>query len=298
VHNLEKTPGIARKEAAWDAMKWTFNYGEVTRATGFMRSNIAPFFTWQSKIFPLMFDSMVHNPIKSAGLIYLYSQMSDAAFNAVGMDEEEAKVFKSKLPTWVSAGMMFPLPWRDERNRLQMLDLTYIVPGFGDAFQMSGHPGAALLQQPLITIAAALQSNKKYSGAEIWNSWDSNTVVVKKQMQYIFEQIMPATVPGFGTDYKVLKQAFIDTPMSEYEMANPKDLSRSQALGTVSGFKITPFDEDEVERKFKGKENITKSQMKMYFDRKIKEARSDSEKEDLMNEYSELLQRKVDQREE
>ena len=298
LHNLEQNPGMARKAAAWDAMKWTFNYGEVTRATGFMRSNAAPFFTWQSKIFPLMFDVAINNPLKTIGVMAGYSQMSKYAFENVGMNEEESKEFVKMLPQWVSGGMMFPLPWRDERGRVQVLDMTYIVPGFGDAVQMGVHPGAALLQNPLITIAAAMSSNRKYSGAEIWNEWDDWSVQGAKQLSYLGEQILPATTPGLGTDYRLLKQAFIDTPMSEYEAANPRDLSRSQALMSVSGFKTTPFDEESVEQKFRARENISKSQMKMYFDRKIKEARSDNEKEDLMNEYSELLQRKIDQREE
>jgi hypothetical protein len=281
LHNIEK--GLNKKEAAWDAMKWTFNYGEVTRATAFTRSYVAPFFTWQSKVFPQVLEAVVKHPIKFTGLVMLYSQLQNLALEEAGMTPGEFETFKTRMPEYLQSGLMMPMPWRDQQGRLNFLDLTYIIPGFGDAYQMSGHPMAQIFQQPLVSIAAGLQSNKKYSGSPIYYDWEPSTTKVAKMFMYTWEQLMPAVVPG-GTDWDNMYQAFITTPMSEFE-PTMRDLSRLQAVSSSVGLKINPVDESSSIRNFEARRRISTSEMKIDLKKKLRDARSEKEKEELLLKY-------------
>ena len=281
LHNLEK--GMNTRQAAYDAMKWTFNYGEVTRGTAMMRTYVAPFFTWQSKVFPLFAESVIKHPLKWGGAVLLYKGMQDAAISAAGMTSGEYEEFKQKLPDYIQNGMMFPLPWRDERGRLQLLDLTYLIPGFGDAFQMSGHPYSQLMQQPLIGIAAALYSNKKFSGAPISYDWEDPVVKAAKSFSYVWEQLVPAPMIG-GTDFKKMYQAFVQTPMSEYgPLMN--DLSRTQAISSFLGAKILPLDEGNVQASYAGKRRAELNEVRTALRNQMKNIRDPRQAEEAVEKY-------------
>lgn len=300
LHNIEK--GMGEKEAAWDAMSWTFNYGEVTRATAFTRSTVAPFFTWQSKVFPQFIRAAVENPVQFTGALYLLQNLQTKALEQAGMSESEWTQFKPMMASWLNNGLMFPLPWRDEQNRLQLLDLTYIVPGIGDAVQLSGHPIAQALQNPIISIGGALLNNKKFSGSPIWFEWESPQMKALKACSYTWTQLIPSLVPGptiagvetGGIDYQKLYQAFVATPMSEFEPTT-RDLNRSQAVLSNLGFKINPVDVDLTRYEFQGRLKSQMAEVKLEFLKKIKKARSSEEKEELLNEMAEYLRKVASQ---
>jgi hypothetical protein len=285
LHNIEG--GMGQKEAAWDAMKWTFNYGEITRATAKVRSYAMPFFTWQSKVFPQVLEAVVKHPVKFAGLVTLYHGMQNAAIESAGMTAGEFEVFKTKMPEYLNNGLMMPMPWRDSQDRLNFLDLTYIVPGFGDAYQMSGHPMAQIFQHPLVSIAGGLQANKKYSGAPIWYDWEPATTKAAKWIGYIWEQLVPAPMPG-GTDWRNMYQAFVETPMSEFD-PTVRDLSRSQALAGSIGFKINPVDVGTAMQSSAALEKMKLSEIRSNLRKKLQSARSQDERQALVDKYSKYL---------
>jgi hypothetical protein len=271
------------RQAAYDAMKWTFNYGEVTRATAMTRTYVAPFFTWQSKVFPLFAESIIKHPLKWGGAILLYKGMQDSAIAQAGMTSGEYDEFSKKLPEYISAGMMFMLPWRDERGRLQMLDLTYLVPGFGDAYQMAGHPYSQIVQQPLIGIAAGLYSNTKFSGAPICYDWEDPITKASKRFAYVWEQLVPAPFIG-GTDFKKMYQAFVQTPMSEYDPL-VTDLSRMQATSGFLGAKILPQDEGNVQRAWAGRRNAELSEISSALRRQLRTVRDPRQIEEIVKRH-------------
>lgn len=283
--NIEK--GMGQKDAAWDAMKWTFNYGEITRATAKVRTYFAPFFTWQSKVFPQVLEQVVKHPIKFTGLVMLYNGLQQAAIEQAGVTAGEWNILKGKMPEYLQSGLMFPMPWRDQNNRLQFLDLTYIVPGFGDAYQMSGHPMAQIFQNPLVSIAAGFQANKKYSGAPIWYDWEPATTKLSKMAAYTWEQLMPAPMPG-GTDWNNMYQAFIETPLSEFE-PTVRDLTRMQALSSQVGFKVNPVDIPTAIRSHEAIKKMKSSEISADLKRQLRNARSSEERQQLINKYSEYF---------
>jgi hypothetical protein len=293
LHNLEK--GMGEKEAAVDAMKWTFNYGEVTRATARMRTYVAPFFTWQSKIFPLFAESVINNPIKWTGVILAYQGVQNAAIQAAGLSEGEWQDFQTKLPDYLKNGMMFPLPYRDSQGRLNMLDLTYLVPGFGDAYQLSGHPWSGFFQHPILSIGGGLQNNRKFSGAPIYYDWEDPSTRLAKQLAYVWEQLVPAPAPG-GTDWNKMYQAFVQTPRSEFEPI-VNDLSRTQALSSFLGGKITPLDIGTTLQQADASRRAKQSEVSSSLKRLLRTARTQKERDELMWKYLQYSQ-EVDQGEE
>ena len=286
LHNLER--GLGQKEAAMDAMKWTFNYGEITRATARVRTYAAPFFTWQSKVFPLFAESIIKNPIKWTGAIMLYHGIQNAAIEQAGMSKGEWEEFNTQLPDYLNSGMMFPMPWRDSQGRLNLLDLTYIVPGFGDAYQMSGHPYSQFFQHPLVSIAGGLQNNKKFSGAPIYYEWDDSATKASKSMAYIWENLVPAPLPG-GTDFNMMKQAMWDTPRSEFEPI-VTDKSRMQALAGFFGGKVTPVDESTTISNAQNLRAAKVGEVNAALKGMLRRARTEKERNQLIEKYYQNLQ--------
>lgn len=273
-HNLEL--GMSKSEAAWDATKWTFNYGEITRASGFVRNNLAPFFTWQSKILPLFAEAAVKHPVQFAATIYLFKEMQQRAFEAVGFTEEEAELVQKKMPEYIQKGLFLMMPWRDDEGRLNMLNMTYMVPGFGDVAEINRSPFKWFMSNPLVTTASALYSNKAYSGAPIWYDWEEPGVRLMKQAGYIWEQIMPATVPG-GVDWDMMYKAFTD---------QPEALSRGQAVSSLFGAKISPIDEVAMEKRYNIVTNMHLSEIRSQMKRELRKAKTEKQAQRIIQKYN------------
>jgi hypothetical protein len=300
LHNLEK--GLTKRDAAWDAMKWTFNYGEVTRATAFMRSNLAPFFTWQSKIFPLMAESIIKNPVQWAGVVGLYQAMQVGSLRNLGLSNEEVQYIDRIMPNYIKNGMFFTLPWRDQDGRLQLMNLTYIVPGFGDFSEMKEHPAFGLIAHPLISIANAWMSNEKFSGAPLSYDWEPASTRLGKKLAYVWETLIPAPFPG-GTDWEMLRNTFWErvapnlpvgtfegTPMEvpealRTEPLEKRSLTPSQAFLSFFGLKITP---GKIEDWGRAKESLVRIQLgeiRTQFEKEYMRAQGDRERDAVTKKY-------------
>lgn len=291
IHNIEK--GMTKSDAAWDAMKWTFNYGEVTPATAFMRTNIAPFFTWQTKIFPLFAEAAVKNPIAFTGLITMYNLAQQKAIENVGITDDEWKMIKPRLPEYIKKGLFLMMPWRDDQNRLNMLNMTYMVPGFGDVFDMTSHPLKNLIGNPLLTSAMAISDNKRYSGAPIYYEWESAPTQYAKTMAYIWEQMVPSLVPG-GTDWNAMYNAMAPDPYAligkePLTFGRPESMTPGQAISGTLGFKSAPVDVAKSMASYEARRKMQRAEMKNQLVKAYRRARSTSEKQSIAEKYSSLL---------
>ena len=285
--NLEQ--GMSKKDAAWEAVESTFNYGEITRATARLRSTIMPFATWQTKILPRVAGAIVRNPVKAVSLMAMYHEVQDMNMNAIGMSDQEAEDFRAVLPEYVRKGMFFILPWRDASNRIQYLDMTYMIPGFGDAVEMGNNPMARIFSTPLIGVPAALLNNKKYSGAPIYFDWESPMSKLWKSTKYVWEQAVPSSplVPG-STDWNTLARS-MKNMLAEEGYENPNAQSMGQAVASISGFKIKPVDQELAYQKSQGLENIRKSEIAIEMKRAIKNASSQEEVDEIVASYQDRL---------
>jgi len=286
LHNLDQ--GISKSEAAWDAVKWTFNYGEVTRFTARVRSNLAPFYTWQSKIIPLMAEAAVKNPVQFTTMISLYQALQNYGIRESGITDSEWQSVEGSLPEYIKKGMFFVMPWRDDQGRLNMMNMTYMLPGFGDVNQLLNGPMAFFLSNPALTIAGSLLTKTKYSGAPMYYDWEAPGTKFAKSAAYVWEQLMPAVMPG-GTDWNMLWDTFTDVPES---------LSGPQALASMLGMKMSPVNLEAAQRKAQAIEQIHLSEMGIQMNHELRRARNDSEREDILYKYAQLKESRAQEREE
>jgi hypothetical protein len=293
LHNLEK--GMAKKDAAWDAMDWTFNYGEITRATAFIRSYLDPFVTWKVKSLPMIAKSILDNPVQWTGLIGLYKGLQYLSFKNLNISSEEQEYIDRIMPEYIKDGLFFVLPWRDKDNRLQLLNLTYLIPGFGDIFEMASQPLYGLLSHPLATIAAGWLNNTKYSGAPICLDAEPWETRLAKKLLYVWENLVPGPVPG-GTDWNMVWKTIAERgvpAISEkfHEPHTKKSLTAAQATSSMFGLKIVPVDLNEWRRIKKAVIEKNKNQLKSSTRKELKQVTSPKEKSRIREKYQSRMER-------
>jgi len=271
---------MSHTEAVWDAVRSTFNYGEVTRATAHVRAKAAPFFTWQSKIVPMMAEAAVKNPVQFTSMITFYQMFQNYGIQQSGITEEEWAGVEGTMPEYIKKGMFLVMPWRDENDRLNLANMTYLLPGFGDLNQFQSESFTFFLSNPVLTISSAWLTNRKFSGAPICYDWESPATRFAKKASYTWEQLMPAIVPG-GTDWNMLWRTFTDVPDS---------LTGPQAVSSALGFKLTPLDLQVAQRKAQVMTQIHLSEMGSAMNQELRKARNDEEREDIIAKYAELRQ--------
>lgn len=287
IHNVEEK-GMQHQEALYDAMKWTFNYGEVTRATAQARTYLMPFFTWQSKVFPIVAESVVKHPLRFGKWPLMGMYLHEKAIDAVGMNEEEWSWVKSVLPQYINDGQFAMIPFRDQQGRLQLLNMTYILPGWGDFVEWKNSPMKSVLANPLYSISSALLTNRGYAGQEIYHDWEPINVQAKKMFLYSWEQIIPSWGPG-GTDFNAAMRTYFDSTSDRPEGERYQGQTPAQVILSNFGLKITPVDELVAAKKKESLRRMNEAEMKMQLKKRFREAHNDEEREEAINDYKDYV---------
>lgn len=97
-----------------------------------------------------------------------------------------------------------------------------------------------------------------------------------KQAGYIWEQIMPATVPG-GVDWDMMYKAFTD---------QPEALSRGQAVSSLFGAKISPIDEVAMEKRYNIVTNMHLSEIRSQMKRELRKAKTEKQAQRIIQKYN------------
>ena len=273
-----KEHGMGSSEAALDAMRWTLNYNEVTRPIARARASAAPFFTWQAKVIPLFIESAFKHPLRVGKWWMLYEALQGNALSNLSMSSDEWEGVQSILPEYIKRGQNLLMPYRDERDRLQLLNMTYIIPGFGDVAEMYGNPSGWMLGHPLLGLGSALLSKTKFSGAPLYFDWESPTTKFAKTMQYAWQQTAPwpSLLPG-GLDFKALYEAMTERPDGP---------TWEQAMAQVAGFKIKPIDPARERQRFYAVRDIHLSQIGSEMRKELRSARSPEESREIIEKYN------------
>lgn len=268
--------GMKPAESALDAQKWIFNFGEITPEIAQVRKYGMPFFTWYAKAIPLAAETAVKHPVRFWKWVAFGMEMQQQALQAVGISDGEWDSLKAKLPDYMQKGMYLMLPWRDDKRRLNMLNLTYIIPGIGDIneFYQRSVP-EMIIQNPLVTLAGTIISKKKFSGAPLYYDWEPATVQASKTFAYMWEQLSPAIAPG-GTDWNSIYRS-----VTEQENAP----SPEQAVSGFFGFKVTPVDAAITARRSAAIQKIHESEMAMEMQRELRKARTADEVSSIQKKY-------------
>jgi hypothetical protein len=219
ISELEKGKTIT--EAKAQANKWMFDYGSVPKAVRWLRNAPllgSPFITWSYKAFPRVLEAAITRPITFWKYPVIFSALTKYALNKFGVSEQEWQDMKKNIPGRMAKGEWLLLPFRDDNNRMQMLDLTYILP-YKDVYDvaMSGYTLAkegkfntgddivegviGMINSPVFKAILELGTNKNtYNNTPIWNEVDTPLEKGQKAFDYIYKLFMPSLapeIPGF-----------------------------------------------------------------------------------------------------
>ena len=290
LHNKEL--GMDTTEAALDSQKWLMNFGEVTSELAYIRKYGIPFATWYSKSLPLLAETAVKHPLRLLKWIEFGRLIQSFSLEQNSLSAEEWEGIEKDMPEYMSRGVYLLAPWRDSQNRLNLINLTYIIPGIGDlneainVFSPSKEGGQGLtLPNPLITTLGALSSKEKFSGAPLYYDWEDPSTKFAKGFGYVWDQMAPAMAPG-GTDWDMLWKS-----LTEQEGAP----SPEAALGSLFGIKATPIDEMKNAQVKTALKKIHSSEIQRQMIKELQRAKSSEETNKVLEKYEkyrmEVMQR-------
>lgn len=276
LHNVEQ--GMSKSEAILDSMKWTFNYSEITPEVAKLAKTAVPFARWQFKALPLMAETAIKHPVRFWKWPLIGYGMQAQALETVGLSNDEYGTIEKSFPDYMKNGMFMLMPWRDSKDRLNMLNLTYIMPGFGDVSELYNRgPVQSIIQNPLVTASATLLSKRKYSGAPLYYDWEDNSTKVAKSMWYMWEQMMPGPL---GTDFKALYDAFTED--------EPDTQSVEQALAAQLGIKIKPVDPVQQYLKRETIDRMVEAEITGEMNKELRRAKSADDYSKIVQKYESI----------
>jgi hypothetical protein len=203
IHNTQSL-GMSAESAAKDALKWTFDYSHVSPLTRGLRESIMPFATFQLKMIPAMMESIVRAPWRLGLGIMAWNQLSDMSVDNLGISEPEWKKIRNNFPDYIKSH--FPLPYRDDEGRIQMVDFGYIFP-WGVFWDVGNHGMMrTVIQNPVINISAALTYNQDFAGRPIWYETMDPSEKLKLALEHVYQQLMPS-VFFMGYDWQLAQDA-------------------------------------------------------------------------------------------
>lgn len=212
----ERENGKTINEARNEANKWLFDYSDVPSIVRKLRTNPVfglPFVTWSYKAFPRIIEAAMTRPIAFWKYPVIFSALMKYALEAMGIDDDDWEKIKADLPDRMLKGEWLLLPFKDENGKMQMLDLTYILP-YKDVYDViaSGFTLAStgkfnndddivdglvgLFQAPILKSAAELIANKNtYTNTPIWLDVDTANEKLVKASDYMYKTFMPSLAP-------------------------------------------------------------------------------------------------------
>lgn len=227
VFKHQKELGKTAEEAAKVAQDSLFDYSEVPNSIKFLRETVVgfPFLTFAYKAMPKAVESFIQNPSRFANIRRI-SQAIEGLNN-----KEETKAEVSNFPNWMKekSKEFLKIPVKDQYGRSQYIDMSYIYPWYSyGGIQPGSHPA--------ISITTSVMKNKDFLGNEIYKTTDTEEEKNIKVAKYVFQQLAPSLVGGYG--YDKLVKAAKQTPDYMGRVPNVP----ATILDTLFGIKAQPFD--------------------------------------------------------
>jgi hypothetical protein len=281
LHNKEQ--GLRGVDAAMDAMKWTFNYGEVTPLIRKVRTSPfgIPFITFQSKALPLVAEVAIRHPLRLGKWLGLGVGLTGLGLNQLGMSSEEWENFSKYLPDRLQGGWQIPMPYRGEDGNLRLMNFGWLIPGFEEvnSYINTKNPLSNLVQSPLVSTLGALSLNKKPSGAPIYYDWEAPDTKAMKTISYLWQVWSPSGAPG-NYDWKVLEDAIYDRPDS---------LTPMEATLAQFGFRVSPVNEAATYKRYQALQKIHEAEANQQMRSEFRRSASQEEREKIIRKWSEAM---------
>jgi hypothetical protein len=279
IHN--KQLGMAPTEAAIDAAKWTFNYSEITPLIRKVRSSPfgVPFITFQSKVLPLMAETAVKHPLRFSKWIGMGSLMGSYALDKLGMTEDEWSSLKEEFPDYMKGGWFLPMPYRDDKGQLKLLNLQWMIPGLGDVNEIMqrgmDNPWAPFLQSPLVNTLGTLATKKKTTGVPLYYDWEESGTKAAKTFNFLWQMWSPAVAPG-NIDWNAMWDAIQE---------RPEALSPEEAVLANLGFRLTSVDPAIMMKRRAALQKIHEAEATMQMRSELRRSASESESQEIIDRW-------------
>lgn len=282
--------GMNPENAAYDAMNTVGDHTMQTSAVRAVRDTAMPFFGWQVHALKTMAHGFAHHPVRAAKWFAAPYLAGQASLQDLNINEDEWRMIQKTLPEYLSSTVLgvpthIPMPVRDEKGRIQLIDIGWWLPGLQDLSEMNQNVANPIrfVQNPAATLGASLMNNQKFSGAPIWNEWDDPTTKVAKFMGYAGQQLLPPMTPFLGNQFQKIYES--------YNENNPDALTPMQAWGSQIGYRATPFEEGRQMEKFQKRQDAFMNEAKHQFKEDMRKARSESDAKGIQEEFQKTMER-------
>lgn len=198
----EMDRGTPPAVAALEARKHFFDYSAVSDPVRWLRNSaIAPFISYIYFAIPNFIEQVATAPWRLGMTTYLPALGLLALFSMMwGYEPEEAKQALSEV--LAARPMLLPVPWRDEHDRIQWIDLGYMLPEgaliglMSSAFNgdlKSAISAIGFSGGPVLTAAIGLTTGvDPFRGMPIWEETDSPEVQSAKGFAFAMRSFMPS----------------------------------------------------------------------------------------------------------
>ena len=241
-----KSKGMDNLDAAIDAQKWVMDYSLVSPMTRVLREKWwgIPFITYQQKILPLIAEAAWKRPwTLLAPTIIATGQTMNMMKKGELTEKEHAMNLVALGEGWGDSSTLLYLPMKDEKGRMQMVNLEYALPWSfwheavnnfhsGDIAQLRNNMGLT----PTVALLSALYTGviPTMDGGYI-EIWDENSTITEKSIamtELAWNTAMPSMLGTRGAIANIFK----DKAVGEIETTDIQDWSK------FSGFTIKPID--------------------------------------------------------
>lgn len=264
-------------DAVLAALESTFDYGTRAKGQAAVRRWAMPFATWTYKMAPYLARKSVEHPLRVgkwvAGIAYAQYY---AAEKVLGSKEEWRELYK-RFPEYQQGKNFMLIPFRDKLGRLQMLDLTYMLP-WGDVAELKSQGLERVLQNPVIATMADLTRNRDFADREIVRSYEKGEK--EQYLRWAFHTYRAMTPTGFpgNYDWEMIARTWGESP--ERGTKTP-----AQATLAMLGLKITPMTKREVQLSHVARHEVERNELIADWNRDVKAAYRPGERSEIIRKY-------------
>lgn len=209
MHSMDS--GMDEASAAMEAQKWLFDYSLVSKNVRYARNAPVgvPFLTFQIKVLPRLLEVAVKHPQRFIPWVALFAGWPLLWAMMAGDDEDDYDTLQKSLPKWLQErGHALILPYKDEEDRWQVIDLGYFMPWsmYTDVARdvargevMEGAQTLGIFSGPITDVIVATKTNiDPFTKREIVDPGDPASRQFAATANYVWDLMMPPIFTSKG----------------------------------------------------------------------------------------------------
>jgi hypothetical protein len=243
--------GKSEADAALEANKWLFDYSLVSPSVRYLRNAPLgmPFITFTTKVLPLLIESaLTPKGIIRFGMYYALAQALPALVASMNdIDQDDIEKLRLALSERMrKRGDMYLLPFKDENNRWQFVDLGYFLPwqqyadfarGVGRGNPSDAAKSLGILSGPVPSVVSVLNTGiDPFTGQPVMDKRDPPSKQATSLLNYIWGLLAPPTFSQYGAIGRAL-EARNGTGVNRY--GEPTE-DANQLIARAMGLNINP----------------------------------------------------------